>query len=44
MVAVLCGSQMRIKTWTVFGALAWAIWLQRNDHVFNNKVGNSSLA
>jgi hypothetical protein len=43
MVAMLGGSQMRIKTWTMFGALAWAIWLQRNDHVFNNKVGNSSL-
>jgi hypothetical protein len=30
--------------WAIFGVVAWAIWIIRNDHVFNNKICGSPLA
>jgi hypothetical protein len=30
--------------WAIFGAVAWAIWIIRNDHEFNNKLCGSPLA
>jgi hypothetical protein len=35
------GVKQKIRAWAIFGAVAWAIWLMRNDLVFNNKLCGS---
>ena len=37
-----CGANFR--GWAIFGAASWAIWLARNDFVFNNKLVSSPLS
>ena len=32
------GSGSNLQSWANFGAASWAIWLARNDYVFNNKI------
>jgi hypothetical protein len=38
------GVKEKCVMWAIFGAVAWAIWTIRNDHVFNNKICGSPLA
>jgi hypothetical protein len=38
------GVKEKCVMWAIFGAVAWAIWIIRNDHVFNNKICGLPLA
>ena len=35
------GARSNFLGWSLLGAVAWTIWLSRNDFVFNNKLSNS---
>ena len=35
------GSRSNFLGWALLGAVAWTIWLSRNDFVFNSKLSNS---
>jgi hypothetical protein len=38
------GAHSNLVGWAIFGAIAWSIWLARNDLVFNNKTCGSPFA
>ena len=37
------GSKNNRIAWALFGAISWALWITRNDLVFNRKVCSSPL-